>query len=89
MRVTEKGQVTIPKVIRDHLGIKPGSEVAFVREDEAVRLVVGGEEAMQLDRARRFRASLERMAGTIDTGAMDGKEFVDWLRGPYEDLDLD
>ncbi|MCP3054293.1 AbrB/MazE/SpoVT family DNA-binding domain-containing protein, partial [Aurantimonas marianensis] len=26
MRVTEKGQVTIPKAIRDHLGIVPGSE---------------------------------------------------------------
>ena len=27
--VTSKGQVTIPKRIRDHLGLKPGSEVAF------------------------------------------------------------
>ncbi|TIO20369.1 MAG: AbrB/MazE/SpoVT family DNA-binding domain-containing protein, partial [Mesorhizobium sp.] len=25
MRVTTKGQVTIPKQIRDHLGIGPGS----------------------------------------------------------------
>jgi len=30
MRVTTKGQVTIPKPIRDHLGIGPGSEVEFV-----------------------------------------------------------
>ena len=29
MRVTTKGQVTIPKHIRDHLGIGPGSEVEF------------------------------------------------------------
>jgi AbrB family looped-hinge helix DNA binding protein len=28
-RVTTKGQVTIPKEIRDELGIKPGDEVAF------------------------------------------------------------
>ncbi|WP_084568985.1 AbrB/MazE/SpoVT family DNA-binding domain-containing protein [Halostagnicola larsenii] len=28
-RVTTKGQVTIPKEIRDRLGIRPGDEVAF------------------------------------------------------------
>lgn len=28
-RVTTKGQVTIPKEIRDALGIEPGDEVAF------------------------------------------------------------
>ena len=28
-RVTEKGQVTIPKKIRDALGISPGDEVEF------------------------------------------------------------
>ena len=88
MRVTTKGQVTIPKDIRDHLGIKPGSEVAFVREAEKVRLVAA-DEATSEERLTRFRAALERMAGTIDTGGMDGKEFVDWLRGPREDLDLD
>lgn len=31
MRVTIKGQVTIPKYIRDELGIKPHSEVAFIK----------------------------------------------------------
>jgi antitoxin PrlF len=28
-KVTTKGQVTIPKAIRDHLELKPGSEVRF------------------------------------------------------------
>lgn len=32
MRVTEKGQVTIPKDIRDRLKIGPGSEVDFIAE---------------------------------------------------------
>lgn len=32
-RLTSKGQVTIPKEIRDELGLKPGSEVEFVREN--------------------------------------------------------
>ena len=29
--VTSKGQVTIPKLVRDHLGIVPGSQVEFRR----------------------------------------------------------
>jgi AbrB family looped-hinge helix DNA binding protein len=29
--VTSKGQVTIPKPVRDHLGIGPGSRVEFIR----------------------------------------------------------
>jgi AbrB family looped-hinge helix DNA binding protein len=28
-RMTTKGQVTIPKRLRDYLGLKPGSEVEF------------------------------------------------------------
>lgn len=32
-RVTTKGQVTIPKEIRDVLGIEPGDEVAFEETD--------------------------------------------------------
>lgn len=32
-RVTEKGQVTIPKEIREELGIRPGDEVTFERTE--------------------------------------------------------
>lgn len=44
MRVTEKGQVTIPKDLRDALGIGAGTEVAFEMADDAllVRKVEGG-----------------------------------------------
>ena len=37
-RVTSKGQVTIPKAVREKLGVKPGDEVEFVEEDGAVRV---------------------------------------------------
>jgi len=36
--VTTKGQVTIPKPIRDALGIVPNDRVAFIREGERVLL---------------------------------------------------
>lgn len=35
MRVTEKGQVTIPKDVRDALGIGSGTEVEIVRDGDA------------------------------------------------------
>lgn len=85
MRVTEKGQVTIPKPIRDRLGIGPGSEVEFIERDDGVvierRQKVSGQDPASFD---EWATSV---AGTFDTGGMDGKEFVDWLRGPREDVD--
>lgn len=39
MRVTERGQVTIPKRIRERFGFEPESEVDFVVRDGAVVLV--------------------------------------------------
>jgi len=37
-RVGPKGQVVIPKALRDRLGIVPGDEVDFVLDDDAVRV---------------------------------------------------
>ena len=39
MRVTTKGQVTIPQHIREKLGITPSTEVDFVEEKERIFLV--------------------------------------------------
>jgi AbrB family looped-hinge helix DNA binding protein len=39
MRVTSKGQVTIPQEIRDKYGFLPQTEVTFVEEGERVYLV--------------------------------------------------
>lgn len=36
MRVTSKGQVTIPKAIREAAGIQPGSEVDFAVDEGIV-----------------------------------------------------
>ena len=37
-RVTTKGQVTIPKAIREALGIEPGDEVVFEQTDSGYKL---------------------------------------------------
>ncbi len=39
MRITSKGQVTIPQHIREAAGLMPGTSVSFVWDGETVRLV--------------------------------------------------
>jgi len=60
MRVTEKGQITIPKDIRDALGIGAGTEVEFERDNETilVRKAVG--------RPTRGHQLAERLRGRGD-----------------------
>ena len=87
MRVTVKGQVTIPKEIRDKLGIVPGSDVEFVQVADGVRLVARNGELSPEEKMRRFREALDHMAGTIDLRGMTTDEYMDLVRGPREDLD--
>lgn len=39
MRITSKGQVTIPVEIRERAGLLPGTEVEFELDDHTVRIV--------------------------------------------------
>ncbi len=76
MRVTSKGQVTIPQGIRRKLGIVPSSEVDFVIEGNAVRIV----------KSRRRRGSsrgesvVRRLGGTAGT-SMTTDEIMALTRG--------
>jgi len=74
MRVTEKGQVTIPKELRDELGIGAGSEVRFERADDAIviRKVTDG--------ASRGARLVERLRGRGDI-AMSTDEIMALTRG--------
>jgi AbrB family looped-hinge helix DNA binding protein len=38
MRITSKGQVTIPKELRDEFGFLPGTDVEFVSADGELRV---------------------------------------------------
>jgi antitoxin PrlF len=53
VRVTQKGQVTIPLEVRRALGIVPGSEVRFELDSDGARLVLdGGRAVAEIDRVR-------------------------------------
>ena len=52
--MTVKGQVTVPKDLRDAFGWKVGDELAFLREVDGVKIVPA-------PRRRRGRAIVERL----------------------------
>lgn len=52
--MTIKGQITVPKELRDAFGWRVGDEVAFLREEDGVKLI-------RAPRRRRGRAIVERL----------------------------
>jgi len=78
MRVTIKGQVTIPQSIREKFQLLPNTEVEFVEADGRVYIrKVDGHGQVSRDRARRF---VERMRGTA-TVRMSTEEILALTRG--------
>lgn len=79
--MTVKGQVTIPKRVRDAAGIKPGDRVE-VRNDSQGAVIIEKSRAAD-DYAARIRAVADRRL------IRDGRttdEIMKWLRGdPDED----
>jgi AbrB family looped-hinge helix DNA binding protein len=70
--VSEKGQVTIPKQLRERLGIEPGQELDF--SDENGRLVA---------RKVQNRNPVDAVYGILSVpGGTDA--LIDELRGPAE-----
>jgi AbrB family looped-hinge helix DNA binding protein len=47
MRVTQKGQVTIPLQVRQVLGIHPGSNVDFQLDEHGARLLIDRDQAAE------------------------------------------
>ena len=57
-RVGAKGQVVIPKDLRDALGLQPGVEVTFERDGDAVRVLPAGAAATHGLRGRYAASGL-------------------------------
>lgn len=71
-RVTSKGQVTLPKRIRDELGLVPGSEVEF----EVIQGQVVLRKKMSEEKLARWRGYLR---GKLPGDSVDA--FLDEVRG--------
>lgn len=75
-RVTTKGQVTIPKDVREALGIEPGDEIAFERTDS------GYEIRKEAPTAADGSDPFEKYRGSADSEATM-PERMRRLRGEY------
>jgi AbrB family looped-hinge helix DNA binding protein len=88
MRVTSKGQVTIPKAVRDKLGITPGTDVGF--SEEGALILVNHEEAIEGEsRGERIVRKLielgdrARREGWLNDLTTD--EIMEMTRGPRDE----
>ena len=79
MRVTSKGQVTIPKEIRHRHGIRAGSEVEFVEQGKDVVVRRQDSEAPAPGKDA-FAAHIDRVTGIVDIG-MSTDDFMRLMRG--------
>ncbi len=68
--VGERGQVTIPKPVRDRLGLRPGQQVEVT--EEAGRVIL--EKVVDDDAILRLSGTL-KLPGSVD-------EIIDEMRGP-------
>jgi AbrB family looped-hinge helix DNA binding protein len=69
-KVMAKGQVTIPKDVRDVLGVSSGDRVSFVVEGSSVRIVNSAIYAMQLLQSE-MQGEAERTGLTSDEAVAD------------------
>ena len=81
MRVTSKGQVTIPRDIRVLAGIEPNSEVVIGLDGDMVTIVAKDRMREVEDRQRldRFLEALRRLEGTGDQ-AIDADDLTRIMR---------
>lgn len=73
--VSEKGQVTIPKALREKLGIRPGQVLDFSADDRG-RLIATKASS---------RSALDELYGVLNLGKTTD-EIMRELRGDREDL---
>lgn len=70
-KLTSKGQVTIPKTVRERLGLRPGEELDFVEVRGSFRI----EKHITASPFLKYRGLLKDLAGR------DPDDIIDEMRG--------
>jgi len=77
MRITSKGQVTIPQAVRERAGLLPHTEVEFVVERDGVRIV----KADHAQRPTRGAVAVSRLRRSGGRVALSTDEIMALTRG--------
>ena len=70
-RLTSKGEITIPKGVRDRLGLRPGDELEFVEDELGFRL----QKRVSASPFEKYRGYLKELAGC------DPDHLIEEMRG--------
>lgn len=70
-KMTTKGQVTVPKGVRERLGLRPGDEIEFIEEDGMFRV----RKRLTETPLKKYRGYLKGSAGS------DPDKLVEEMRG--------
>ena len=71
MRVSERGQITIPKPLRDRFGMNHNVEVEITATEQGLLI---------RKRAAVYEHPVDRISGILD-GAFDVDEYIEEIRG--------
>lgn len=87
VNMTSKGQVLIPKALRDQGGLVPNGPVRVGINDRGETVVLPAFDPQcesPEQRRARFRESLQSVKGTLDLDGMTTDEYMRELRGSWE-----
>jgi AbrB family looped-hinge helix DNA binding protein len=70
-KITSKGQLTIPKDVRERLALRPGDEIEFVEDAEGYRI----QKRVLASPFKKYRGHLKGLA------SHDPDELVEQMRG--------
>ena len=87
VNMTSKGQVLIPKALRERGGLVPNGPVRIGVNDRGETVVLPGgpvDPESREQRKARIMAALKAAEGSIDIGGMTTDEYMRWLRGDWE-----
>jgi antitoxin PrlF len=88
MRITSKGQVTIPKHIREKLGVQPGDDIGF-REEGQTLIVEKIEERPKVNAGVELVKALRGKGPSMRQGRpmMTSEEVIEMTRGRPMNVD--
>lgn len=76
-KVGRRGQVTIPKELRDRREIEPGDEIVFVETDDAIIIQTPADEERLADGYRKHTERARRLANEMEEASSEATQYLE------------